>query len=128
MFRWAVSKEHIPPTVYHALQAVQGLQRGRTEAHEPPPIEPSPPEDIDAALPHLSPTIGARGQVRRLTGCRPGEVSRMTAPETDGSGPAWIYSPTHHKTAWRGKKRVIAIGPKAQAVLNPFLEAAADGS
>src|SRR5262249_38232960 len=28
---------------------------------------------------------------------------------------------TRHKTAWRGRVRVIALGPKAQAVVRPFL-------
>ena len=30
MFAWATERELIPGTIYHALQAVKGLQRGRT--------------------------------------------------------------------------------------------------
>src|SRR5262249_23610652 len=37
------------------------------------------------------------------------------------SGQVWLYRPPHHKTAWRGRERVIALGPKAQAVIKPFL-------
>src|SRR5690606_1254747 len=33
----------------------------------------------------------------------------------------WWYSPKGHKTAWRGKKLVIPLGPRSQAVLFPFL-------
>ena len=29
--------------------------------------------------------------------------------------------PRRHKTAWRGKERVIALGPQAQAIVKPFL-------
>ncbi len=35
-------------------------------------------------------------------------------------GAVWLYRPVHHKLAYRGKRRVIAIGPQAQAVLREF--------
>ena len=28
--------------------------------------------------------------------------------------PTWTYRPASHKTAWRGRKRVIPLGPKAR--------------
>jgi hypothetical protein len=34
IFRWAMENELISPTVFHGLQAVRGLARGRTEARE----------------------------------------------------------------------------------------------
>ncbi len=37
--------------------------------------------------------------------------------------PNWEYRPAWHKTAWRGKDRVIIVGPKAQEILRPFLKA-----
>lgn len=36
------------------------------------------------------------------------------------SGPIWQYKPSRHKGSWRGKTRTIAIGSKAQALLNEF--------
>jgi integrase len=36
------------------------------------------------------------------------------------TGPIWIYRPTKHKTAYRGKLRTIALGPQAQALLREF--------
>ena len=32
----------------------------------------------------------------------------------------WLYRPPHHKLAYRGRPRVVAIGPRAQAVLTGF--------
>ena len=32
----------------------------------------------------------------------------------------WLFQPTAHKTAWRGKVRTISIGPKAQDVVRGF--------
>ena len=40
--------------------------------------------------------------------------------DIDTTGPVWLYRPTVHKLSYRGKSRVIAIGPKAQAVLAEF--------
>jgi len=35
-------------------------------------------------------------------------------------GEVWLYRPDQHKTAWRGKPRVISISPRAQALLREF--------
>ena len=83
---------------------------------------------IRAILPHLpggeSGTVAALLQVQRLTGMRPGEVVRMNLAEIDRSkSDCWIYSPRNHKTAHKGKKRVIPIGPVAIAILMRFLRA-----
>ena len=59
VFRWAVAEEMVPPDVYHGLQAVEGLRRGRTDAPETKPVRPVAQKDVDAVLPHLSPTVAA---------------------------------------------------------------------
>src|SRR5262249_23287517 len=50
--------------------------------------------------------------------------------DLDTGDPVWLYRPGSdrgrhgaHKTAWRGKNRVVAIGPRGQAVLRPWLRA-----
>lgn len=42
------------------------------------------------------------------------------------SNPVWLFKPTSHKTAYRNKERVIAIGPRAQTVLKEFFTPAID--
>ena len=121
MFKWGVAEELIPATVFHALQAVGGLSRGRTTAREPEPIRPVPDAFVDAALPHVSPTIAAMLQLQRLTGGRAGELVIMRPVDLDTSGPVWLYRPSKHKGQNRGKGRVIVLGPKAKTVLGPFL-------
>jgi len=32
----------------------------------------------------------------------------------------WTYRPKHHKGAWRGKSRAVAIGPRCQALLAEY--------
>jgi hypothetical protein len=40
LFKWAVGNEMVPPAVFQGLQAVEGLQRGWTEARETEPVGP----------------------------------------------------------------------------------------
>jgi integrase len=52
---------------------------------------------------------------------RPGEVCGLTFVEVDRSADAWVYRPTQHKTAHRGKSRAVPLGPKARALLLAFI-------
>ncbi len=120
VFKWAASEQLVPVGVYQALATVQGLQRGRCDAPEPDPVGPVDEADVRAILPFVRPEVAAMIEVQLLTGMRPGEVCQLRPREVDTSAPVWLYRPAQHKTAWRGKPRVVAIGPKAQAMLKPF--------
>ena len=120
-FRWAVENEMVPPSVHHGLKAVSGLKRGRTEAREPAPIGPVPEADVDAIKPHVSRQVWGLIQLQRFTGMRPGEACQIRTGDLDRSGEVWAYTPRDHKTAHHGRKRTIFLGPKAQAVVTPWL-------
>ena len=121
VFRWAVSEELIPPSVYQALAAVDGLKRGRTKARETKPVEPVPENVVDATLRFLPKVVADMVQFQRLTGCRPGEVCSIRPCDVDRSQEIWLYRPQAHKTDHLGRERLIFIGPKAQEVLLPYL-------
>jgi integrase len=128
LFKWAVENELIQPSVLHALQAVRGLQRGRTAARETEPVSPVSPVVVEDTVPFLNRQLAAMVRVQLLTGARPGEVCILRACDIDMSGKVWLYRPgSHrgqtgeHKTAHHGHQRIIAIGPKAQEVITPFL-------
>jgi integrase len=121
VFKWAVSYELIPSSVYEALRTVPGLQRGRCEAREAPAVRPAPNDHVNATLPHMPAPVRAMVEVQRLTGCRPGEVMVMRAIDLTMSGPVWTYRPAGHKNEHRGLDRVIFLGPLAQEVIKPFL-------
>jgi integrase len=123
MIKWGVADELVPAAVYHALGAVAGLAKGRTAAREPEPVRPVPDVLVDTVLPHLLPPVAALVQLQRLTGARAGELVIMRPCDLDATGGVWLFRPSHHKTEHHGKDRVIAIGPKAQLVLRPFLPA-----
>ncbi|HVX64878.1 MAG TPA: site-specific integrase, partial [Pirellulales bacterium] len=121
VFRWAVSEELLPPSVYQALAAVNGLKRGRTKARETKPIEPVSENVVDATLPFLPKVVADMVQFQRFTGCRPGEVCALRPCDIDRTGEIWEYRPASHKSEHHGRDRVILIGPKAQTVLLPYL-------
>ncbi len=121
LFKWGVAEELVPEPVHRGLLAVEGLKAGRSEARELSPVEPVSDGSVEAVLPFLSTPVQALVRAQRLTGMRPGEVARMRGRDLDTTGEVWVYSPAQHKTAWRGKKRAVSIGPKCQAVLRPFL-------
>ena len=120
VFKWAVAEELVPPAVHQALSAVSGLQRGRSNARESLPVEPVADERVDAVLPYLNRHVRGLVEFQRLTGCRPGEACNLRRCDIDTGGAVWLYRPPHHKNTHRGKTRVIAIGPQAQAVLKEF--------
>jgi integrase len=120
-FKWAVENELLPAAVFQALAAVRGLQRGRSPARETDPVQPVPETWIEAVLPHVLPPVRAMIELQLLTGMRPGEAVVMRGCDLDTTGPVWLYRVPNHKNAWRGHQRVIALGPKAQAVIKPFL-------
>jgi integrase len=129
MFKWAVENQLIKPDVFQALQAVRGLARGRSKAKETKKVPPVAPETVEHTLPHLTRHVAAMVRVQLLTGARPGEVCMMRGCDLDTTGPVWLYYPGRdqgdegqHKTAHHGHSRVIAIGPKAQEILKPFLK------
>jgi integrase len=73
--------------------------------------------------PFLPPAVAAMVELQILTGMRSGEVAIMRGRDLNTAGPAvWQYRPAHHKTAHHGHERVIDLGPRAQAVLRPWLK------
>lgn len=129
LFRWAESEELVPPSTRHALETVSGLARGRSDARETEPVRPVAAATVEATLPHLRPAVADMVRVQQLTGMRSGELVIMRTIDLDTSGAVWLYRPGsdrahgEHKTAHHGHQRVVAIGPKAQAILRHYLRA-----
>jgi integrase len=126
VFKWGVSRQLVSPHVYTALSTVVGLRMGRSPAREAKPVLPVADEVVNATLPHLPVVVADMVRFQRATGARPGEVCQLRPCDLDRNGDVWEYRPQSHKTAYRGRERTIYIGPKAQAVLLPYLLRAPD--
>jgi integrase len=126
MFAWAVQEELLPVEIHSALMRVEGLRKGKGQGREKPRIKPVAPAVVEETLPHLPPVVQAMVQVQRLTGMRPQEVCGMRPVDIDMTDAIWEYRPSRYKTEHRhddepDHERIVFIGPKAQAILKPFL-------
>lgn len=122
VFVWGVSEEIVPGRIAQDLHTVMGLRAGRTKAAAPKSKGPAPLADIAAIKPLVTRPVWGLIEFMLLSGCRPSEAIALKWSEIDNSGEVWFYRPGHHKTAHRGKSRLIAIGPKCQQVLNGLRE------
>ena len=122
MFKWAVAEEFISSEVHQGLQSVSPLLAGRTKAIERPPVGTVEQSIIDATIFELRPMVADMVRIQQLTGMRPGEICGMRKSEIETSERVWRYAPTDHKMQHRGRKRWIAIGPRAQRILKKYLE------
>lgn len=121
MFRWAVSEQLVPSSIWEALRSVEGLRRGEASARESDPVRPVDDQVVAETLPFVARQVAAMIEFQRLTGARPGEVFTMRGCDLAMIGHVWEYRPASHKTAHHGKSRTIFIGRRAQDVLRPFL-------
>ncbi len=140
-FAWLVKEEVYPAESLAILREVPFIKRG-PHVRESKRVTPVTPEQVNATLPYCSPILSTMIQVQQLIACRPGELCRMqprdisrspaeklTLPNTDYQVSArlengcmvWIYVPAEHKTLHKEKSRTIAIGPRAQKLLEPLL-------
>jgi len=117
VFKWGVSEQIVPVSVFQSLQTVAGLQAGRSTARETAPVEPVPELQILAVEPHVSRPVWGLIQFMLLTGARPSEAVRLRWCDIDAESDVWIYRPGRHKTEHHGKSRVVMIGPRAQALI-----------
>ncbi|MBE7464800.1 MAG: site-specific integrase [Planctomycetes bacterium] len=121
-FKWAIAEELISPSVLQGLQAVAGLRRGHCDAVEGKGRKPVRAAHVKAVLPLLPAPVAALVRLQWYTGARAGELVGIRATEINRKGKVWLYTPASHKTEHHGHARSIAFGPKAQRVLQPYLE------
>jgi integrase len=107
--------------IYQALTAIDGLKRGRTTARESKKVKPIDEKYVYAVLEYATPVVATMIELQLLTGMRPGELVQVKPKDIDRSGPIWHYRPEQHKNKYRGKERVVSIGPRGQEILTPFL-------
>ncbi len=102
-FNWAVEEEHIPKNPIAHVRKPKSLVRDRT-------ITPDERRLILTAI--RGPAFRLFVSALTLTGCRPGEVAKVTAADVDLGRGLWILK--KHKTAKKtGKPRVVYLCPEA---------------
>lgn len=127
LWSWAVGHELVPEAVAAALGHVPGLSKGRktrngTTPREKDPIKPVSDQIVDITCKRLPSVVADMVQIQRLTGMRPAEVCGMRAIDIMQVGRIWKYQPETHKTEHHGKSRIIALGPRAQEIVQRRLK------
>jgi integrase len=120
LVKWAVAEGLLEPAALERLRSVEPLRPGRG-GRETARVRPVAWADVQAVLPHLTPLVQGMVLFGWYTGARPGELIRLTTRMIDRSADVWIATLPDHKCAWRDQTRQILIGPKARAVLEPWL-------
>ena len=121
VIKWAVGEGMMPPECYTAIKCVEPLRRGRCTAREAKKITCVPKEIVNQTLPMLTQVQADMIRIQQLTGCRPGEVCKLKPAMVNRSNEVWEVKLDEHKTAYRGKTRILYVGPQAQRVLAPYL-------
>ena len=121
VLRWGAENGLVPGNVWHSLSALRPLTYGRGGLPETTAKEAVPRELVDAALPHLPPTLQAAVELMWWSGLRVGELCNLRMCDLDRSAPVWIYKPASHKGTWKGRDRVIRFGPRCIELLRPLL-------
>ena len=120
-FKWGVSRQLVPETVYRALTTVAGLQAGRSAAKETEDTKPVPDAHVAGVEPFVNRQVWALIQLQLLTAARGGEVIMLRAVDFETSGKIWTATVCDHKKAYLGKQRTVYFGPRAQAIVRGFM-------
>ena len=124
----------VPAELVLALQKVRGLVRGRTPAPDHARVTAVAWADVAATFEHLNPdevrraVLEALIRTQWLTGIRSTELLRMRPVDLDRSKPEWRYRvpPELNKVEHMERETDYWIGPKAQAVIAPFVAGCPD--
>jgi integrase len=114
MFSWAVSQEMIGPDRLLALKTVPPLKPGL--AREGEGREPVDDKLVTATKKKLPAVVADMVEFMLRTGCRPSEAMRLRMADVEQLPRAWKWTLAKHKNTHRGKRRVIAIGPRAAVI------------
>ena len=134
---WAVTQNMVDGSTAYALRCVRGLRWGElagdVRVREATPVRAVPWPVVEATLPELLPATRDMLRLQHLTAMRPCEVCGLRPIDVDRKGclpdgtrldGVWVYvvPESHNKLAHRGQARYVFLGPKAQAILAPYLE------
>lgn len=120
--RWGVERRFVPGSAWHEVSAMKGLPLGRAGLRESKAVEAVPRRWVDAVLPLLQRPLAAAVELQWWSGARPSEILQLTRGRLEIGKETWQFRPPVHKGTWKGKERVIVLGPQCQAILSPLLK------
>lgn len=123
--RWLAEHGHIPDASAMAVRLLAPLPAFRRGVPESPGVKPVDWPTVEKTLEHLSEFWRAMILLQWHTGMRPGEVCSLRVDEVHTAGDTWVIDKgRNHKMAYKGKSKIIRIGPNGQKVLERWVSIA----
>jgi integrase len=134
-FKWAVSEELIPSSVFHGLQTVGPITQGRSEAKESVPREAIPLDEFLPVHAVLHQPVKDMAMLQHLTGVRSGSLVMALPEQFDLEEDLLVWRPRFKRERLVKKtekrklagKLIVYLGPEGQALLKPYLKKAKMG-
>jgi integrase len=125
IFVWGTEEGRglVPEQVAAVLRMIRRLEAHRSPAQDYAPVTGVDPKTVEAAAVVANPVIAAMMRLQLLTGMRPGEVRGLRKRMVVRIDGEWVADfGIEHKMAYRKQTRVVALGPKAMALLRLWLK------
>lgn len=123
VLRWGAERDLVPGGVWGALSAFRHVKPGRSGLRESEAVEAIPRAVVDAILPHLPPLLATAIELLWWSGMRAGELIGLRTRDVERTDDAWLYRPSQHKNAWRGRERIVWFDKRCIELLKPLLKA-----
>lgn len=121
IFRWGVEQGIVPSMVLTSLASVSAL-RPNDQVRESAGVRAITVDELRTITSQMTDDmIAAMTALAYWTGARPGELVQMHSDEIIKGEEVWEYRPRRHKTMHLGMHRIVYIGPRARATLEPYL-------
>ena len=125
MFRWGVSKQMIPSSVYESVRTTPPVKKGRTAAREGKNVQAVSWAHVQPILDDLPSVVKAMVLVQWHTGMRGDSIFHAKPSQFTREGDLLLWRPKH-KTQNKEIELIVPIGPRCQEVLAPYLTRPAD--
>lgn len=122
MWKWAAAEGVIPIDDYNRIRDFPSIPVGRFGLPEPKEVLAVPEKTFLATLPFIPAPFNVIAELNRLTGCRPAEILAIRPADLDTTITPWAWRIPQHKSSWRGKQKVLYLGPRCRELLTPLLE------
>lgn len=116
-YLWLVQEHNADEGLLGMFLRVPPLRAGRSPAAEPRPVGAADLAAVRATMPYLSPALRDLMELATYTGARIGELACLRACDVWEQDGSWWACPKWHKTSYQGQRRIIALSPRALAVV-----------
>lgn len=122
MFKWGHTYRGLSATATGSVVLVENIRSDHPALTIPEPIPAVPFATVEATLKRCPQVIRDMVMLQWWSGMRPGEVLMVRGCDLKHEeGGLMTYRPRRHKNTWRGKIRIVALGPKAVAILEKHI-------